>query len=317
MMPAIVGRNILRELNGVCCIYKPSLVSKHYILDKFRTQLCKDANEKYQRPPVDILDINNDEGEITVKLRPSYMDNVLVSGPRFVKDDMSLAVSPLSSKASGVCAMGINYGITDLNKLMKYNPMKVYQIKGVLGVATQFLFKDQKVVARVKVKNAHMNTMEKILSSFQSSHHRKAFFSLGIDMQSQKAYELACQGMLKPYSKDTPFIYSIKCIEFDAPNFTIEVKCMNDTEDYLLRLIYEIGLKFRTVAHCTGIRCIRYGPFTVKDSLIPQEWTLQTIKHNIRNCEPLLRYVFENARKDFLQPVNDSESHSPLEVASK
>lgn len=44
---------------------------------------------------------------------------------------------------------------------------------------------------------------------------------MGVNMQSQEAYELAVQGMVRPNSKDVPYFYSIKCIDFQRPDFTL------------------------------------------------------------------------------------------------
>lgn len=43
----------------------------------------------------------------------------------------------------------------------------------------------------------------------------------GVDLQSDTAYELAKQGLIRPANSKIPIIYGIKCVEFDAPNFTI------------------------------------------------------------------------------------------------
>lgn len=40
-------------------------------------------------------------------------------------------------------------------------------------------------------------------------------------MQSQAAYELAVQGPVRPADNNVPMIYSIKCIEFTSPEFTL------------------------------------------------------------------------------------------------
>lgn len=40
-------------------------------------------------------------------------------------------------------------------------------------------------------------------------------------MQSQAAYELAAQGLLRPKDSKIPVIYGIKCVDFSPPEFTI------------------------------------------------------------------------------------------------
>lgn len=48
----------------------------------------------------------------------------------------------------------------------------------------------------------------------------------GLDMQSQAAYELAIQGLMRPADNQIPMIYTIKCVDFTSPEFTLG-KCYN------------------------------------------------------------------------------------------
>ena len=50
-------------------------------------------------------------------------------------------------------------------------------------------------------------------------------------MQSQTAYELATQGLIKPADSKIPIIYSIKSVDFKPPEFTIG-KYLNMTTDH-------------------------------------------------------------------------------------
>jgi len=48
----------------------------------------------------------------------------------------------------------------------------------------------------------------------------------GVDIQSQKAYELACQGLLRPAAENQPafsgpVLYDIRCVHFRPPDFTL------------------------------------------------------------------------------------------------
>jgi len=43
-----------------------------------------------------------------------------------------------------------------------------------------------------------------------------------VNPHSQEAYELACQGIIRPVSTDTPpILYGVKCIYFNPPDFTL------------------------------------------------------------------------------------------------
>lgn len=47
------------------------------------------------------------------------------------------------------------------------------------------------------------------------------FSQCGVDIQSQAAYELAVQGLIKPENSKIPLLYGIKCVHFQPPDFTI------------------------------------------------------------------------------------------------
>lgn len=60
-----------------------------------------------------------------------------------------------------------------------------------------------------------------------------------------------------------------------------EIHALNEHEAYLGILIHEIAIDLKTVAHCTQIRCIRQGHFTLEDSLVRRHWNIENIITNI------------------------------------
>lgn len=61
----------------------------------------------------------------------------------------------------------------------------------------------------------------------------------GLDMQSQAAYELAVQGLVRPADNNIPMIYTIKCVDFKSPEFTLG-KYYNFYVSFLLSIIIYI-----------------------------------------------------------------------------
>ena len=44
----------------------------------------------------------------------------------------------------------------------------------------------------------------------------------GVRPNSQEAYDMACQGIIRPQSNEVPpMLYGIKCIHFEPPDFTL------------------------------------------------------------------------------------------------
>lgn len=53
-------------------------------------------------------------------------------------------------------------------------------------------------------------------------------------------------------------------------------------------MFQEIGLQLHSVAHCTGIRCIRHGHFSVENTLLRGHWHLQEILSNMTFCRKIV-----------------------------
>lgn len=64
-------------------------------------------------------------------------------------------------------------------------------------------------------------------------------------------------------------------------NVFSEIHALNEHEAYLGILIHEIALNMKTVAHCTQIRCIRQGHFTLADTLVRRHWNVENIITNM------------------------------------
>lgn len=58
---------------------------------------------------------------------------------------------------------------------------------------------------------------------------------------------------------------------------TSDVQCVNETQQFLRKLIHEVGLELRTTAVCTKVRRTRDGPFKMDHALTHQHWTADDI----------------------------------------
>ena len=46
--------------------------------------------------------------------------------------------------------------------------------------------------------------------------------SAGLDLETQEAYEMAAQGLIRPKTREAgPVIYGFKCIDLSPPHFTL------------------------------------------------------------------------------------------------
>ncbi|KAJ7409825.1 TruB pseudouridine synthase family member 2 [Pitangus sulphuratus] len=105
-----------------------------------------------------------------------------------------------------------------------------------------------------------------------------------IDMQTQEAYELAVKGLIRPMDKSPPIITAIRCLQFAPPEFQLEIHCLHETQQYLRKIVHEIGLELKSSAVCTQVRRTRDGVFTLDDALPRTQWDLRSIRDAIRNC---------------------------------
>lgn len=150
-------------------------------------------------------------------------------------------------------------------------------------------------------------------------------------MQSQAAYKLAVQGLIRPADKNIPMIYIVKCIDFTPPEFTLgkyliitlmycnnltsdmyilfsEIVCLNENDMYLKTIVHDLGMQLRSVATCTEIQCFRYALFDLNIALLKKHWGLQNILDNTQICDNILkdnRYLLRQDRSILVDPSDD------------
>lgn len=117
--------------------------------------------------------------------------------------------------------LGINRGSKTAKLIRDTRPVRVYHVTGKFGKSTETHFSDSATTARATFDHIYDTKLNSCLASLQTSHQKKMFELCGVDLQSQAAFELAAQGPLRPIKSNVPLIYSMNCIEFKRPYFTI------------------------------------------------------------------------------------------------
>lgn len=110
-------------------------------------------------------------------------------------------------------------------------------------------------------------------------------------MDSDRAYELASQGLVRPQGYTHPVLYQITLEHFNPPDFTLQVSVINEEFEYFKRLVHEIGLKMHSNAVCTKIVCTNVGPFGVDDALLFRNWSLEHVLGNIKQVQRKLQSI--------------------------
>ncbi|XP_044757228.1 mitochondrial mRNA pseudouridine synthase Trub2 [Coccinella septempunctata] len=281
---------IWNTLRGIVCVYKPADVGCRQVRNTIIYKICSELNEMHCRPPIKRVEIEvSNAEEYSVKVVPNLADHVNVVGPRYQQEDLVCSwANYLGRNTSGVLLFGLRDATKTAKFIRENKPTRAYRVKGRLGLSTDTAFKVGRPVERTTWKHVKYVHLETLLSSMQAAHQRKMFELCGVDMQSQLAYELAVKGPIRPVDSKIPVLYGIKCVDFNPPDFTLEIHCINEYETYLMHLIHEVGMKLHSSAHCTGIQCIRHGCFTLDDALLRKHWTLQEIVSNVEHCNRLL-----------------------------
>lgn len=220
--------------------------------------LFLDLNDMEVRPPKEVVRIEAipsgaaEESKYIVKQEQSFADNILVVGERYQPVDFKSVCSlHLGKFSSGVLSkvkylstalssiiilwqlfyvvLGINHGIKTAYKLRENKPIRVYHVTGRFGRSTESHFNDSPVTVRASFEHVNLNKLNSLLSSLQASHQKKMFELCGVDIQTQAAFELAVQGPLRPTVSNIPLIYSLRCIDFKKPYFTIGENMKDDS----------------------------------------------------------------------------------------
>ncbi|KAK7455916.1 hypothetical protein BaRGS_00039450, partial [Batillaria attramentaria] len=287
-----------RQLNGILCVYKPAELQTAKLQAIIQGNLTRDLNAlpcykveaKMRR-----IDSNTDvQTPLVLDSSPLVTDDMLehrlVLGQRYIPSDVRIRpLHPLRRHSSGVLLLGLGRGIGDLQFVAMSRFLRVYHVKGRFGWATNNFSPKGKIIERTSFGHISEEKLDKLCASVQSSHLRNMFQYAGVDPHSQKAYELAATGLVRPVDgKTPPMLYSVKCVEFQPPDFTLEIHSINEHCDYFKELIHDIGLQMKSAAVCTAIRRLRYGHFDLSRALLRKHWTLEHIIDNLRHNRSLL-----------------------------
>ncbi|XP_072106766.1 pseudouridylate synthase TRUB2, mitochondrial isoform X1 [Mobula birostris] len=287
------GMRAVRALNGLFALYKPPGVHWKQVRDTVEANLLKALNSaECPRPEYQVRflpsvtqDVNGTETNLTVAQLPVLANHPRVRGPKFSHLKVG-AGDRLDYRSSGVFVLAVGSGNKQLSYLHDCHLTKEYTVKGSFGMATEDFTDTGRLIEKTTYDHITRDKLERIIAVIQGSHQKALIMYSGIDLQSQEAYELACRGMLRPMNKSPPIITGIRCIEFCLPNFILEVQCVHETQQYLRKIVHEIGLELKSSAVCTSVRRTRDGIFTLDDALIRTNWKLQSISTAIQRNQP-------------------------------
>ncbi|XP_074599186.1 pseudouridylate synthase TRUB2, mitochondrial [Brevipalpus obovatus] len=277
-----------RLLNGIFTIYKPPKIGMTSVRKLIMRRLTNELNSMEVRPVAKRICIEGElsKGEnLTVKMVQNYADHPLVVGPRYQEKDFGVKfVSGLDYHTSGVIPLGIGaHGCYLASKMEKSLPIRCYQIKGRLGFATDDFTISGNIREKSKYSHVGKARLDNLLAVVEGSHRNSMIQSMPFDINSQEGYKMLSEGLVKPFHKDKPIIYSVRCIHFQPPDFVIEVQCLNEFMVYLRRLIHDIGLRLKTNATTVSIRRTRLGSYKAENALLIKQCSVANVIQAIQD----------------------------------
>lgn len=292
------------HLSGIFCIYKPTGYNTLQAIRTLKRNVLKELNKlpaydyeikQMEREKAKKYQLEGPSGVPMVTNVPEpivdYSKHKLVLGDMFLYNHLEVYnADEIDENGSGVvvCSIGEDAALNmKMIKMAKY--LRVYHVKGRLGYSTDTCYTDGKFVKRTTYAHINKGKMDKVCSAAQYAHQKLMFECAGVNPNTQEAYELASKGLVRPsYTNRIPVLYGIKCIEFNPPDFTLEVHGIDENCDYLAEMIHNIGFELKSTAVCTHIHRLRYGIFDLSHTLLKKEWTVEDIAKNIKICNELL-----------------------------
>ncbi|XP_018413762.1 PREDICTED: probable tRNA pseudouridine synthase 2 [Nanorana parkeri] len=311
--------SVLRSLNGLFSVYKPPGVICSNLYETLSMKLLKDLNSLQHSSKQNILFLpEGSEGCSGVELTkvvtsvPSLVDHVLVKGPAYTS--LKIGVGHILDKqSSGVLVFGIGHGTKLLTVMHENHYTRDYTVCGTFGKATSDFSDAGKVIEKTTFNHITKDKFERVLAMIQGVNHKALIMNSRVDLKSQEAYDLAVQGQLRPKEKSPPLILAVRCLDFSPPDFTLEIRCMHETQKYLRKVIHEIGLELRSTAICTKVRRTRDGPFTLDCALTRAHWDLDSVSKAIKEFHPKVNEILKESMDFTLKNTNSEELHSTEE----
>lgn len=314
--PAI---RMFRRLEGLFCVYKPPGVHWKLVRDTVETNLLKGINATPPRAlPREVRFLAQPSCDpeapkeliLTAASVPALSKHPLVTGPEFQHIRVGVG-HRLDSFSSGVLVLATGNGNKVLNEFYQAQVTRDYTLEGEFGTATRNFSHTGPIVERSTYDHITLEKLERVLAMLQGSNQKALLTYSNVDMNSQEAYEMAVQGLLGPDGKSPPIMTGLRCIHFQPPNFTLEVRCLNETQKYLRKVVHEIGLELRSTAVCKRVRRTRDGPFTLQDALTRYHWTAADVMRAIHRYHRTKKQTQSPIKEPAAQTCEDGETVTP------
>ena len=142
---------------------------------------------------------------------------------------------------------------------------KQYRATVHLGIETDTYDAEGQTVATHDAAHITQEQVEASLAEFQGAIQQMPPMYSAIKKDGKKLYELARQGKTIELEARPVTLYSIDLVEWNAPQFVIDVTCSPGT--YIRSLAHDIGQKLGVGAHLAALERTRSGGFSVDNAV--------------------------------------------------
>ncbi|MCX5804840.1 MAG: tRNA pseudouridine(55) synthase TruB [Proteobacteria bacterium] len=167
-------------------------------------------------------------------------------------------IGTLDRNATGVLPVAINEGV----KLIPFfeNEVKAYRAKLLLGVTTDTLDIEGRVLTTTTPDKFEKETIESLLGRFKGKITQQIPIYSSKKIHRKPMYKLARKGIaMDPHQKEVE-IFSIELLDYSHPYIDIDVVCSKGT--YIRALANDLGGMLGCGATLFSLKRTRHGEFT-------------------------------------------------------
>ena len=202
-------------------------------------------------------------------------------------------VGTLDPFATGLLIIGVNKGTKAIAFFDELNKEYVATIK--LGVATDSMDLDGKVVENKEVPGLSKDKIEEVLHSFLGKSKQLPPMTSAIKINGKKLYKLAHQGKEIERPLREIEVFEIELLDFKKDEITFRALVSKGT--YIRVLGSDIANKLGTVGHLIKLRRTKVGPFDVKDASRAEDISDSSLKPTFAVLKQVSEVVMMNEQK--------------------
>ncbi|RUM43290.1 MAG: tRNA pseudouridine(55) synthase TruB [Desulfurobacterium sp.] len=202
--------------------------------------------------------------------------------PKGVKVGHTGTLDPL---ATGVLILAVGRATRLAEYLLKKD--KCYIVKGRLGLSSNTYDVDGEI-KEVPCQRVEEGELREVLKNFTGEVEQVPPPFSAIRIKGKRAYELARRGEKVELPPRKVTIYSLKLLDFNYPDFTLEVCCSSGT--YIRSLVHDIGRALGCDAVVVELRRTRVGNVSIEDAVSLGSLTPENVREFILPPDSLLDF---------------------------